>query len=122
VPIHVLVVHNDADYAERIRAALADDQCEVRVFGDPMTALDLLDTQDPVDVLVTRIQFGDRKPHGVSLAQVSRRKRPAIKVVFVARPELEEHTLGLGVFVPASSPVSKVSQAIRRVLDGPDLE
>jgi hypothetical protein len=53
-----------------------------------------------VRVLVTRVEFGPGKPHGVALARMVRVKRPGTRVVFVARAEYEPHTEGLGVFLP----------------------
>ena len=50
-------------------------------------------------ILITRITYRPGKPNGVALARMIRVKRPGMKIIFLARPENEAHTEGLGVFL-----------------------
>jgi DNA-binding NtrC family response regulator len=100
MPAPVLVAHNEQETRELAVTTLRAAFLEVVGFEDPMAALDAIETDSRVRVLVTRVEFGPGKPHGVALARMVRVKRPGTKVVFVARAEYEPHTEGLGVFLP----------------------
>jgi hypothetical protein len=56
-----------------------------------------------VELLITRVNLPPGSPHGVSLAMMARRKIPDLKVLFIARPEQQEHTDGIGEFIPLLS-------------------
>jgi DNA-binding NtrC family response regulator len=100
MPAPVLVVHDEQDTRELAVTALRAAFLEVVGFEDPMAALNAIETDSRIRVLVTRVVFGPDKPHGVALARMVRVKRPGTGVVFVARGEYEAHTEGLGVFLP----------------------
>ena len=100
MPAPVLVVHNEQETRDLAVTALRAAFLEAIGFDDPMAALDAMEADSRVRVLVTRVEFGPGKPHGVALARMVRVKRPGTKVVFVARAEYEPHTEGLGVFLP----------------------
>jgi len=96
----VLVAHDEQETRELAVIALHAAFLEVAGFDDPMAALDAIATDSRVRVLVTSVDFGPGKPHGVALARMVRIKRPSTRVVFVARAEYEPHAEGLGVFLP----------------------
>ena len=89
MPAPVLVVHDEQDVRELAVSALRAAFLEVVGFADPIAALDVIETDSRVRVLVTRVVFGPGKPNGVALARMVRLKRPGTKVVFVARAENE---------------------------------
>jgi hypothetical protein len=72
-----------------------------------------------MEKLVTRVNFGPGKPHGVALARSARMHKRSIRVLFVVRPEHQEdcEEVGLkwsrkiGQVVKLGSPFEK---------DGPD--
>ena len=100
MPAPVLVAHDERETRELAVTTLRAAFLEVVGFEDPMAALDAMETDSRVRVLVTCVDFGPGKPHGVALARMVRVKRPGTKVVFAARAEHEPHTEGLGVFLP----------------------
>jgi DNA-binding NtrC family response regulator len=100
MPAPVLVAHDDQETRELAVIALRAAFLEVVGFGDPIAALDAIESGSRVRVLVTRVEFGPGKPNGVALARMVRIKRPGTRVVFVARAEYEPHAEGLGVFLP----------------------
>ena len=100
MPAPVLVVHDEQETRELAVTTLRAAYLGVVGFEDPMAALDAIETDSRVRVLVTRVVFGPGKPNGVALARMVRLKRPGTKVVFVARAENEPHTEGLGVLLP----------------------
>ena len=64
-------------------------------FSSSMSAMDAL------ELLVTRVIFPEGQPNGVSLALMTKMKKPNVKILFAALPETQEHTEGFGEFLPA---------------------
>ena len=67
--------------------ALRADFLDVIGFDNPMAALNAIEDDTRIRVLITRVAFGPGKLNGVALARMVRVKRPGTKVVFVARTE-----------------------------------
>jgi DNA-binding NtrC family response regulator len=116
MPAAVLVVHDDKDTRDLAVSVLRAAFIDVAGFEDPMTALDAIEANSRVCVLVTRVTFGPGKPHGVALARMLRIKRPGVKVVFIARTENEPHTEGLGVFLPRPLNPDILAATVTRLL------
>jgi DNA-binding NtrC family response regulator len=95
MPAAVLVVHNEPNTRELAVTALRAAFLDVIGFDDPMAALNAIEDDTRIRVLVTRVAFGAGKLNGVALARMVRVKRPGTKVVFVARAEKSSHTEGL---------------------------
>jgi len=120
MPAVVLVVHDDLEVRALAMAVLRAASFEVAGFADPMAALDALEANPHVRVLVTRVLFGPGKPHGVALALMVRAKRRGIKVVFIARKETEPYADGLGVFLPMPLNPDILVATVSRLLRSPD--
>jgi DNA-binding NtrC family response regulator len=76
MPAPVLVVHDDPDTRVLALAALRTVGLEVVAFADPMAALDAIETDSSVRVLVTSVSFPTGKPNGVALGRMVKVKRP----------------------------------------------
>jgi DNA-binding NtrC family response regulator len=100
MPAAVLVVHDEQNTRELAVSALRAAFLEAVGFADPMAALDAIQANSHVRVLVTRVMFGPGKLNGIALARMVRVKRPSTRVVFVARDEYAPYAEGLGVFLP----------------------
>ena len=83
----MLVVHEDADTRELALGALRAADHEAVAFVDPIVALDAIEADSRVRVLVTGATFPAGKPNGVSLGCMVRVKRPGVKIVFLAARE-----------------------------------
>jgi DNA-binding LytR/AlgR family response regulator len=95
MPAPVIVAHDDKATRELAVAAL------IAVgFHDLMAALDAVEDDSRVRVLVARIDFGAGKLNGVALARMLKLKRPDVKIVFLALTENREHAEGVGEFLP----------------------
>jgi len=116
MPATVVIVHDDSTLSAQTKAALEQKGFDVAVFTDPMAALPALEHAQSADLLITRVNFGPGKPHGVSLALMARTRRPEIKVLFVTRPENSKHIEGLGKLLPAPATVGDVIDAAERLL------
>jgi DNA-binding NtrC family response regulator len=100
MPASILVVHSDADMREAALAALRAACHEAVGCEDPMVALEAIETESRLRLLVTSVDFGRGRLNGVALACMVRQKRPDLKAVFIALPEFEVHAAGLGEFLP----------------------
>ena len=96
----IAVVHNDPKLQELITFTLRAAGHHTAEFDDPATALEALEGDPRVRVLVTRMNFGSGKLNGVALARMLRLKRPGLKTVFVGLPENAEHAERVGEFLP----------------------
>jgi DNA-binding NtrC family response regulator len=120
VPARIVVVHDEPEFCQRTVEALRLAGYEVAAFTDPMTALEALKDAQRVEVLITRVRFPPGKPHGVALALMARHKRPVIKVLFTARPEVAEHAEGVGEFMPVPIKLPELIEAVGRILRSAD--
>jgi DNA-binding NtrC family response regulator len=113
MPARVVVVHDEPDFIDRTVAALRAAGHDVMAFSSSMSAIDALEHAQQIEVLVTRVIFPEGQPNGVSLALMTKMKKPGVKVLFAALPETQKHTEGVGEFLPApvdpSDIVSRVS-------------
>ena len=65
-----------------------------------MQALEAIEADSRVRVLVTRLDFGPSNLNGIALARMVRSKRSSISLVLVANPEYAPYSEGLGAFLP----------------------
>lgn len=117
MPARIVIVHNEPEFADPLTAALKSAGHDVATFPDSIAAWDALDAARRVEVLITRIRFSPGSPSGISLAQMARYKRPGIRVVFAASPELAGYAAGLGEFVPMPASVPDVVHVVTRMLE-----
>jgi DNA-binding response OmpR family regulator len=116
MPAPVLVAHDDKATRELAVAALIAAGLAAVGFHDPMVALDAVEDDSRVRVLVTRVDFGAGKLNGVALARMLKLKRPDVKILFLALPENRKHAEGMGEFLPMPL-VLRLRVATRRMPD-----
>lgn len=114
MPVRIILVHDDRTFLEDLAAALEKAGHDVTMFDNSTSAWDALRAAEDVDVLITRIQFGPGKPHGVALAQWARMSCPRARVLFTARPEFEPYAEGIGAFLSMPAETSKVVEIVAR--------
>ena len=100
MPAPVLVAYDDKATRDLAVATLNAAGIEAVGFEDPIAALDAIETDSRVRVLVTCVNFGAGKLNGVALARMLRVKRPGAKILFLALPSNEDHTESVGEFLP----------------------
>jgi DNA-binding NtrC family response regulator len=97
MPANIILVHDDHEFIEQAAAALRLAGHKVVMFGEPMKALNALETE----ILITRGRFPVGQPNGAALARMARMNQPLIKVLFTVAAENAEYTEGLGETVIA---------------------
>jgi len=78
----VLVVDDEPDVRALVRRQLADAGHAVLVAASGAEAIELIETVDDIDVLVTDVVMPGR-PDGLSLAAIARQRRPDLRIVVV---------------------------------------
>ena len=116
MPASIVIVHDDPTFLETTATLLRADGYDVAAFEDSMAAMNALESAAHVEVLVTRVNFPEGKPNGISLALVTRTKRPFLKVVFAGKPGLDRLTEDLGELVSYPGDLGEVVQAVTRAL------
>jgi hypothetical protein len=81
-----------------------------------MAALLALEGAESVELLITGMHFPEGKPNGISLALITRRMRPTVKILFAAPPEDQKHADGLGEFLPAPVSIPYLITIVRGLL------
>ena len=100
MPAPVIVVHNEDEPRTAAINALQAAGYECAGFADPMAALDAIEENSRVRVLVTRVDFGEGRLNGIALARMMLIKRADVRTVFIARAMFEPHAEGVGTFLP----------------------
>ena len=112
----VVVVHDEPSFLDPLVTSLKAAGHDVAAFADPVLAWEALRIASEVEILVTRVQFGADKPHGVALARWARERCPAVRILFVALPEFQADIEDLGVLLPRPVSVPEVAEAVGRLL------
>jgi DNA-binding NtrC family response regulator len=116
MPAPIIVVHDEPAVRDAAITALEGAGHQCAGFADPMTALDAIEDNSRLKVLVTRVDFGQGRLNGVALAKMLLTRRPGVKAVFVALPENERHTTDVGPFVPMPLDPPALVEAVERAL------
>jgi hypothetical protein len=117
MPASIVVVHDDPVLTEALANKLAPN---VACFADPLKALAALRTAKTVTFLLTRLQFADRQPLGLSLARLTRTVRPDVRVVFTGAPEHRDYARGVGEFIPEPVEAAHVAMIVEWLRGLPD--
>ena len=120
MPALVLVAHDDIATRELAVAALNTAGVTAVGFHDPMAALDAIEGNCLVRVLVTRVDFGAGKLNGVALARMVKSKRPDVQILFLALPKNREHAERIGEFLPMPIDPYLLVDAVGRLLTATD--
>jgi len=93
---HILVVDDDAGFAEAIGAALREAGFRVTTSSRFDSALTVLDGNDSVHLLLADIAMPD-DINGIALSRMGRMRRPDLQVVYLTGyeiPGIENEALG----------------------------
>lgn len=94
--IHILVVDDDPLYREAMGQVLQREGYTVSLTADFRGALEILETERPVDLMLVDIVMPDRV-NGVALSRMARLRRKDLKVIYVTGysiPGVDREALG----------------------------
>src|SRR3954447_8033020 len=106
MPARFVIVHDDAEFTDALVEKLGKN---VARFTDPVRALTALKSARTVAYLITRLQFTDYQPVGLSLARLAREARPDVRVVFTGAPQLVPYQPTLDTF-RAKNPIKSSAE------------
>ena len=117
MPAHIVVVHDDPKFVASVCRALQDDGHDrVTALSDSMVALSVLEVAKALEVLITGTRFPPGKPTGISLALLTRRNRPNVKIRFVAPAEDQKHAARACRIFPAPVNIPYLVTIVRGLL------
>jgi len=109
MPARFVVVHDNPEFTDALAEKLGKD---VAWFADPVRALTALESARTVAFLVTRFQFADSQPVGLSLARLAKAARPDIRIVFIGAQQYRDFARGLGEFIAEPVNVGHVGMVV----------
>ena len=116
-PTRVVVVLRDRMLADATASTLIEHGIDAVAFERPTAALEELEQSRTTDVLVTSADFSPGYPKGISLARVTRLRRPLLKVIFVDRQEVAGDVAGeSNGFVRTPVTGLEVARAVARLI------
>jgi DNA-binding NtrC family response regulator len=116
MPARVVIVNDDPDDLAQAADGLRRAGYDVATFQDPLAALDALSAGTTAELLITMLQFGPGKPHGVSLALMAKHRQYIAQVLFTAFPDVAEHASRVGEVLIAPVAVPDLVKAVDRML------
>ena len=122
MPATIVIVHDDGKVRGAALLAVRAAGHDVAAYADPLTALNAIEKDSRVRVLVTRIDFGPRALNGIALSQMLRMKQITqdgtshLRPIFLDRPENGHHATGVGGFVPTPLGIEALVAAIGNAL------
>lgn len=99
MPARIVLAHDGPEFLDQAATALRLVGHEVMTFGGSIEAFDALKAAQTVELLITRVRFPEGTPHGIALARLAQSRRPGLKILFTARPDMDEFTEGLGELI-----------------------
>lgn len=115
----ILLVEDDAQLAYALSRSLTIAGHQVITALNGMSAIETLDTDVRIDVLLADIVMPTGHPHGVALARMAQQKRRDLKVILMTgHPELRSE-IGQYQFLLKPVAAELVIDAIDRALGKP---
>lgn len=81
---HVVVVDDDPFFLRSIVRVLEKQQLRVSPVDNFAAAIEIVESDEPIDLLVTDIGLGRDSPHGVVLSNMARLRRHRLKVILMS--------------------------------------
>jgi DNA-binding NtrC family response regulator len=96
----ILLIEDDADLAYALSQSFTLAGHRVITALDGMSALDTLDTDVGIDLLLTDLIMPAGQPHGLALANMARQRRPDLAVILMTgHPELRDEVNGYKILL-----------------------
>ena len=116
MPAHVVLAHADDAFLQGAHAALQAEAFDVAPYKDSMDALKAVETAGSVELLVVSIDFPGPRPNGVSLALMTKRRRPNVKIIFIGEPFQANLVDDLGHLLPPWAKPAEVAATVKMAL------
>ena len=114
MPAQIVFVHSDDSFRTAAVAALEGEGYTVAWYPDALAAMEALDAAQRVELLITRVRFPEGKSNGVALTQMVKSRKPSIRVIFTAHPDMQEYVEDLGTILTAPVAIPDLIAAVRK--------
>ena len=111
------MVHDRTEILDQLTASLRLAGYDVAAFSDPMAALEALEASERPKMLITGVEFGPGKLHGIGLARMARRKRAKLQILFVGHPDFVEYAEGVGKYMALPVSIPEIVDVVRDLLE-----
>ena len=119
MPATVILVYDEHRTAKRFSDAFLVAGHQVVLFADPVEALQAIDNVHTAQLLITRVRFAPGRLNGLALASKAKHRRPEIKVLFLAFPEMKPQVDDLGDFLAMPASTADVVGTAERLMARP---
>jgi DNA-binding NtrC family response regulator len=83
-PRHVVVVDDDPFFLRSVVRVLQKQKLRVSAAESFSSAIEIIESDDPVDLLLTDVGLGRDSPHGVVLSNMARLRRHRLKIILMS--------------------------------------
>jgi DNA-binding NtrC family response regulator len=84
IPRHVVVVDDDPFFLRSVVQALQRQRLRVSAADSFSSAIEIIESAEPVDLLLTDVGLGRDSPHGVVLSNMARLRRHHLKIILMS--------------------------------------
>lgn len=81
---HILVIEDDDSFRRTVVQMLERSGYRATPVPGFAAAIEIIESSEPVDLLLTDIRMPAGTPHGVAIAQMAQLRRPGLKVVYMS--------------------------------------
>lgn len=80
---HVLVIDDDEGYRRLVKNMLEASDFQVTTAGDFASAMQVIESPAPLDLLLTDVQLPAKTPHGLAIGLMTKSKRPDLPTIYM---------------------------------------
>lgn len=80
---HILVVEDDESYCRMVARMLKTEGYRVTMAEDFSAAIAVIDSPEPIDLLLTDVGMPAGTPHGLSIGKVAEFRRQGLRVLYM---------------------------------------
>jgi DNA-binding NtrC family response regulator len=81
---HVVVVDDDPFFLRSIVQVLKRQRLRVSAADSFSSAIEIIESEEPIDLLLTDVGLGRDSPHGVVLSNMARLRRHRLKIILMS--------------------------------------
>ncbi len=82
--LRILVIEDDDAFRRVVVHILQRGRFKVTAVPDFTAAIEIIESDEPIDLLLTDVGMPTGTPHGVSIAQMARSRRPRLKILYMS--------------------------------------
>lgn len=81
---HVVVVDDDPFFLKSVVRVLETQELRITSVNDFSSAIEIIESDEPIDLLLTDVGLGRDSPHGLVLSNMARLRRHHLKIILMS--------------------------------------